>query len=148
MNGVDVARKVVILSRICGLEMQMENVSVSNIVPEPLQTIPTAKEFMQRLEEFDSNFDMLKSEALNSSQVLRHVGSIDVTAGKASVGIKSFPISHPFAQLKGSDNILSIQTRRFSNPMIIQGAGAGAAVTAHGVVADLIKVAEILDNRK
>ena len=56
----------------------------------------------------------------------------------------SFPLDHPFAQLRGSDNIIAFYTERYSRPLIIQGAGAGAAVTAHGVLSDVLKIAEIV----
>jgi homoserine dehydrogenase len=61
----------------------------------------------------------------------------------------SYPIAHPFAQLKGSDNIIAFYTERFSpNPLIIRGSGAGAAVTAHGILSDVLKIAEIVSYSK
>ncbi|KAJ2966830.1 hypothetical protein NQ176_g9960 [Zarea fungicola] len=82
-----------------------------------------------------------KAAAEKAGKVVRFVGSIDVAANAVKVGLQEFDRSHPIAALKGSDNIISFYTERYgSNPLIIQGAGAGGDVTAMGVTADLIKV--------
>ncbi len=64
--------------------------------------------------------------------------------GESSVTLRQYPLSHPFAALKGSDNIIAFTTKRFPNPLIIQGAGAGAAVTAFGMFSDLLKIGSSL----
>ena len=69
---------------------------------------------------------------------------VDVASKSVSVGIEKYDYSHPFASLKGSDNVISIKTKRYTNPVVIQGAGAGAAVTAAGVLGDVIKIAQRL----
>ena len=149
LNGVDVARKVLTLARLIGMPVDsIDELQVDNIVPVGLRSVATAQEFMSRLSEYDNEFDQMKNEALANGEVLRYVGVVDPLEGKCTVKIGRYPQSHPFAQLKGTDNIISIQTDRFKSPMIIQGAGAGAAVTAHGVLSDLIKVATILDWRR
>ncbi|KAJ2470585.1 Homoserine dehydrogenase [Coemansia sp. RSA 2322] len=142
LNGMDVARKVTILGRVAGLEIGIDTLPVENIVPESLRTVSTADEFMTRLPEFDSHFSDLNAKALQAQSVLRYVGFVDGVDGNSSVKLARYPLDHPFASLKGSDNIIAFTTKRFPNPLIVQGAGAGAAVTAFGVFSDLVKISE------
>ncbi|CAG8798417.1 16505_t:CDS:2 [Racocetra persica] len=142
LNGLDVARKVVILGRITGMDLSLDTLPVENIVPEPLRNLATSSEFLSRLPEFDSHFDNLKQAAKDNNQTLRYVGVIDPIGGESGVKLISLPLSHPFAALKGSDNIIAFTTQRFPNPLIIQGAGAGAAVTAFGIFSDILKIAD------
>ncbi|KAJ2316658.1 Homoserine dehydrogenase [Coemansia sp. RSA 2704] len=142
LNGMDVARKVTILGRVAGHELSIDTLPVENIVPEQLRSVTTAEEFMSRLPEFDEHFKQLNEEALASGSVLRYVGMVDGVNNQSSVKLARYPLDHPFASLKGSDNIIAFTTERFPNPLIVQGAGAGAAVTAFGIFADLIKVCE------
>ncbi|KAJ1897163.1 Homoserine dehydrogenase [Kickxella alabastrina] len=142
LNGMDVARKVTILGRVAGLDIGTDTLPVENIVPEALRSVETADEFMQRLPEFDAHFKELNEQALAAGSVLRYVGMVDVKGGKSGVRLERYPLEHPFAALKGSDNIIAFTTKRFPNPLIVQGAGAGAAVTAFGIFADLIKISE------
>lgn len=83
---------------------------------------------------------------LAENKVLRFVGKVDLNTNKVSVEIGKYGFDHPFASLKGSDNVVSIKTGRYPNPLIVQGAGAGAEITAHGVLADTIKIAERIAN--
>ncbi|KAJ2502344.1 Homoserine dehydrogenase [Coemansia sp. RSA 1972] len=145
LNGMDVARKVTILGRVAGYELSTSTLPVENIVPEELRSVSTADEFMTRLPEFDEHFKKLNDEALASGAVLRYVGMVDGVSNQSSVKLARYPLDHPFASLKGSDNIIAFTTERFPNPLIVQGAGAGAAVTAFGIFADLIKVCERFD---
>ena len=143
LNGMDVARKVVILGRLAGLSLSLDTLSVENIVPQPLQQVESADAFMSRLPEFDAHFEALNKEALESGSVLRYVGVVDAKKPEASsVKLVRYDASHPFASLKGSDNIVAFTTKRFPNPLIIQGAGAGAAVTAFGMFSDILKVSK------
>ncbi|RHZ87970.1 hypothetical protein Glove_27g22 [Diversispora epigaea] len=142
LNGLDVARKVVILGRIAGLDLSLNTLLIENIVPEPLRNLNSSSEFLSRLSEFDHHFDNLNQTAKNNNKVLRYVGVIDLAHGEKSVKLVSLPSTHPFSSLKGSDNIIAFTTQRFPNPLIIQGAGAGAAVTAFGIFSDLLKIYE------
>ncbi|CAG8644912.1 14714_t:CDS:2 [Acaulospora colombiana] len=146
LNGLDVARKVVILGRIAGLDLDLDSLPVENIVPESLRALPSSTEFMERLSEFDHHFENLNQTAKSNDQVLRYIGVIDPVHNEKSVKLVSLPSSHPFASLKGSDNIISFTTQRFPNPLIIQGAGAGAAVTAFGIFSDLLKIYDSSDS--
>jgi homoserine dehydrogenase len=124
LNGVDVARKAVILARECGMDVSIDSLDVlENIVPEALRSLES-DEFMKRLPEFDAYFEEMKKKAAANGNVLRYVGVVDVKSGKCTVELKEYAISHPFAALKGSDNIIAFHTARFSpQPLIIQGPG-------------------------
>ncbi|CAJ0879796.1 13174_t:CDS:2 [Entrophospora sp. SA101] len=146
LNGLDVARKVIILGRFCGLvDLSLETLSVENIVPEPLQKVITTDEFLEKLPEFDQHFTDLNNSSNSKNQVLRYVGLIDFNKNQSCVKLLSLPSTHPFSSLKGSDNIIAITTKRFTNPLIIQGAGAGASVTAFGYKSLSIMDLSIID---
>lgn len=143
LNGLDVARKVTILARISGLPVESPtSFPIHSLIPKSLESVKSADEYMEKLPNFDGDMDKLKAEAASENKVLRFIGSIDVPNNKVSVEIAKFDYSHPFASLKGSDNVISIKTERYPNPLIIQGAGAGADVTAMGVLGDVIKIAQ------
>lgn len=146
LNGLDVARKLTILARISGLEIESPtSFPVQSLIPKDLESAQSGDEFLEKLPNFDGDMDKLKSEAAAEGKVVRFVGSIDVPNKAVKVGLEKFDTSHPIAALKGSDNIISFYTKRYgANPLIIQGAGAGGEVTAMGVTADLIKVLRLL----
>lgn len=143
LNGLDVARKVTILARISGLPIENPtSFPIHSLIPKELESVNSADEYMEKLPNFDSEMENLKNQAAKENKVLRFIGSIDVPNKKVSVEIAKFPFDHPFASLKGSDNVISIKSQRYPNPLIIQGAGAGADVTAMGVLGDVIKIAQ------
>jgi homoserine dehydrogenase len=147
LNGMDVARKVTILARLSGYEVKSPtSFPVQSLIPKPLETAASAEEFLQRLPDYDSELDKLRAEAEAENKVLRFVGKVDLSdSGSVSVGIEKYDASHPFASLNGSDNVISFKTERYQNPLVIQGAGAGAEVTAAGVLGDLIKIVQRLN---
>ena len=143
LNGVDVARKVVILARECGVDISLADLKIESLVSKELQQL-SANEFLTSLPTLDQEWRKKNQAALDKGESLRFVGSFDQT-GKASVGVKQYPLTHPFSNLRGGENIIAFTTERYREyPLIIQGPGAGAEVTAAGVFADLIKVAELL----
>ncbi|KAL4882853.1 homoserine dehydrogenase [Aspergillus karnatakaensis] len=150
LNGMDVARKLTILARIAGLEVQSpDSFPIESLIPKELASLPSSaegiKEFMTRLPEFDGQMTEIKESAEKAGKVVRFVGSVDVGSKEVRVGLQQFDKDSAIAGLKGSDNIISFYTKRYgSNPLIIQGAGAGGDVTAMGVTADLLKVIERL----
>jgi homoserine dehydrogenase len=146
LNGLDVARKLTILARLVGLEIQSPtSFPVQSLIPKELDSVANGDEFLQRLPEFDSQMEATKTSAEREGKVVRFVGSIDVTKKEVKVGLEKFDRSHPIAALKGSDNIIAFYTKRYgANPLIIQGAGAGGEVTAMGVTADLLRVLDRL----
>lgn len=125
LNGVDVARKLVILARLVGLEVEsVKAFPVQSLIPKELESVESGDEFMQRLGEFDGQMEEVKKEAKAEGKVVRFVGSIDVAKKEVKVGLEKFETSHPIAGLKGSDNIVSFYTERYgSQPLVVQGAG-------------------------
>ncbi|KAL8696211.1 MAG: hypothetical protein Q9224_002913, partial [Gallowayella concinna] len=141
LNGVDVARKLVILARMVGLQVESTSAfPVQSLIPKELESCSSGEEFMEKLPAYDDEMEKVKTEAADRGKVVRFVGSIDVARKAVEVGVKEFDKGHAIAGLKGSDNIISFYTKRYgSNPLIVQGAGAGGEVTAMGVSADMIK---------
>lgn len=150
LNGMDVARKLTILARLAGLEVARPDAfPIESLIPSELASLPSSADgiaqFMARLPEFDAQMSSVKDGAEKEGKVVRYVGSIDVATKTVKVGLQYFDKDSAIAGLKGSDNIISFYTKRYgSNPLIVQGAGAGGDVTAMGVSADLIKVMERL----
>ncbi|KAF8137409.1 putative HOM6-homoserine dehydrogenase [Boletus edulis] len=146
LNGADVARKLTILSRIIpGLLDLLPNghvdVHPTSLVPEPLRDAD-ASTFLQRLPEFDAEMSAKRDEAAKRGNVLRYVGVIDVEQRRVEAKLDEYPKTHAFAtSLQGSDNIIMFHTARYgARPLLIQGAGAGNAVTAMGVGSDILKL--------
>ena len=143
LSGVDVARKLIILAREMGLEVEMDAVQVESLVAEDLRA-GTVDEFLRTLGKHDQEVATLLNSARERGQVVRYVGTIDSDGGM-SAQMRRYPIDNPFASLTGSDNIVSFQTARYnSQPMIVRGPGAGPEVTAGGVFADLLRLASFL----
>ena len=139
LSGMDVARKVVILAREIGLPLELGDVSVDGLVPDALADGPV-ETFMARLPEHDEAMTDLLRTAQAEGKVLRFVGSVD-RSGEASVRLRRYPTDHAFARINHTDNIVRFQTDRYDeNPLIVQGPGAGPAVTAAGVFADLLRL--------
>lgn len=144
LSGTDVARKLIILAREIGLDLELADIRVKSLVPEALKAVPMASEFLAKLPEYDAGMAKLQTEAQAEGQVLRYVGVLEA-GGQASVELKRYPLSHPFARLSATDNIIAFQTTRYSKqPLIVQGPGAGPEVTAAGVFADLLRLSAYL----
>jgi aspartokinase/homoserine dehydrogenase 1 len=102
-------------------------------------------EFLRRLPDFDAPMAERVATAKRAGKVLRYVATIDMRAAKAKVGLESFAPNHPFASISLTDNIVQFVTGRYcDNPLIIRGPGAGPAVTAGGIFADLLRLASML----
>ena len=143
LSGVDVARKLIILAREMGLEVEFNNVQVESMVPQDLRSA-SVEEYLDALGKHDEAIAGLLNSARAENQVLRYVGTIE-SDGSMVAGLRTYPIDHPFANLTGSDNIVSFQTKRYNTqPMIVRGPGAGPEVTAAGVFADLLRLASFL----
>ena len=125
LNGQDVARKLVILGRLAGLEIQStDSFPVESLIPGDLESSESGEDFLNRLGEFDGEMKKVKEAAERDGKVVRYVGSVDCVIGDVRVGLERFEKSHPFAALQGSDNIISFRTERYKDtPLIVQGAG-------------------------
>ncbi|KAG7025167.1 Bifunctional aspartokinase/homoserine dehydrogenase 1, chloroplastic [Cucurbita argyrosperma subsp. argyrosperma] len=145
LSGTDVARKVIILARESGLKLELADIPVENLVPEPLRASASAEEFMQQLPRFDVELTRKRQEAENAGEVLRYVGVVDVENQRGFVEMQRYKNDHPFAQLSGSDNIIAFTTTRYrTQPLIVRGPGAGAQVTAGGIFSDILRLASYL----
>jgi aspartokinase/homoserine dehydrogenase 1 len=148
LSGTDVARKAVILAREAGLAVEMSDIAVESLVPAALANA-SVEEFMKRLPDFDAPMAERVAKAKKDGKVLRYVASIDVKAGTAKVGLEAFAPSHPFANISLTDNIVQFVTGRYcDNPLIVRGPGAGPAVTAGGIFADLLRLCSMLSGNQ
>jgi aspartokinase/homoserine dehydrogenase 1 len=143
LSGGDVARKLLILARQIGLKMDMQHIKVENLVPRVLQNGKFSKEFFKRFAKYDNAMKRRLEKAHAKGSVLRYVGILQ--GKKAFAGIREVPSNHMLASTKGSDNIIAFTTQRYSKtPLVVQGPGAGADVTAMGVFSDLLKLLHYL----
>ncbi len=144
LSGNDVGRKLLILARELDLKNEFEEIHIQNLIPSELQQVPT-DDFLNSLKALNPYFETIKSE-LAENHVLRYVGELsgDLQTDKGILETKliAVPTSSALGQLKGSDSIFEIYTESYGdNPIIIQGAGAGASVTARGVFGDILRLA-------
>ncbi|HSP12132.1 MAG TPA: hypothetical protein VLO29_06375 [Salegentibacter sp.] len=145
LSGNDVGRKLLILARELQLKREFKEVKIQSLIPDKLNGKTSAEEFNLRISELDEIFDTRRKNQ-KKNHVLRYVGEIKV--GKASLEAKliSEPRDSALGQIKGADNIFEIYTESYGNqPLVIQGAGAGAAVTARGLVSDVLKLCQRLN---
>jgi aspartokinase/homoserine dehydrogenase 1 len=144
LSGMDVARKLIILGREMGLRLELADVELEGLVPDVLAGCGP-DEFLERLPEFDAPMLERLEAASARERVLRYVGTLDAATGRARVGLVELERSHPFANINLTDNVVRFVTSRYDqNPLIVQGPGAGPAVTAAGVFADLLRVCAYL----
>ncbi len=142
LSGVDVARKILILIRESGYEMEMEHIENNSFLPKECMETTTNDDFFKSLIKHSSHFENLLADAKSKECRLKFVASFD--NGKASVGLQFIPKESPFYNLEGKDNIVEFYTdRHVDQPLIIKGAGAGAAVTASGIFADVIRIGNV-----
>tara|TARA_R110002049_G_scaffold87533_1_gene221859 strand:- start:5641 stop:8088 length:2448 start_codon:yes stop_codon:yes gene_type:complete len=139
LSGVDVARKILILARESGVEMNLEDIENTSFLSESGLKSDSVDDFYQTLIDDEAHYQSLYASAKAKHCQLKYVAQFN--DGKASVSLQEIPEGHPFSNLKGSDNIVMFYTKRYAQqPMIIKGAGAGADVTASGLFADIIKI--------
>lgn len=139
LSGMDVARKALILGRLLGYRGELRESGVESLVPDWGRTL-TRESFVARLPELDSEWKIRVDVAAAENSVLRYVAS--VTADEVAVGVQAVPATSALASIKGSDNQLVFITDRYhSNPLVITGPGAGAEVTAAGVLNDILRLA-------
>jgi bifunctional aspartokinase / homoserine dehydrogenase 1 len=141
LSGTDVIRKLLILARESGYTTEKEEVQINSFLP-PECFEGTLEEFWVKVKKFDTEFENKRKFLAAENKKLRFVASLD--RGKPSIELKEVTSDHPFYHLEGSNNIITLTTERYyEQPMIIKGYGAGAEVTAAGVFADVIRVANV-----
>jgi aspartokinase/homoserine dehydrogenase 1 len=143
LSGQDVARKLLILGRQIGLKMDLDEVKVDSLVPKPLARGKYTSHFLSAFARYDAEMADRVKRAAARGAVLRYVGTLE--RGKARAGLKEYPRNHPIASAKGSDNVIAFSTKRYARtPLVVQGPGAGADVTAMGVFSDILKLLHYL----
>ena len=141
LSGTDVIRKLVILTREAGYKVEQEDVEKHLFVPNDFFE-GSIEEFWKRLPELDADFEARRKVLESENKRWRFVATME--NGKTNVALKEVPYGHPFYGLEGSNNIVLLTTERYKEyPMLIQGYGAGAAVTAAGVFANIMSIANI-----
>jgi aspartokinase/homoserine dehydrogenase 1 len=139
LSGMDVGRKALILARLLGYRGELSRQAVESLVPEWARALPLP-EFLERLPKLDAAWKRRVDAARGGETVLRYVAT--ATKSKVAVGLKAVPLSSPLASIRGSDNQVVFTTARYtSNPLVIRGPGAGAEVTAAGVLNDILRLA-------
>jgi aspartokinase/homoserine dehydrogenase 1 len=147
LSGKDVARKLIILAREIGLDLELGDVQLEGLVPESLQS-GDAEDFLERVHQLDAPMRDRFQAARARGHVLRYVGRLDADTRRATVGLVEVDRSHLFSNISLTDNVVSFTTSRYSrNPLVVRGPGAGPAVTAGGVFADLLRVCAYLGAR-
>ncbi|MEZ4803127.1 MAG: bifunctional aspartate kinase/homoserine dehydrogenase I [Gelidibacter sp.] len=138
LSGVDVARKILILARESGTELNLEDIENKSFLTKSNLESNSVEDFYKTLTADEQHFQALYASAKSKNCQLKYVA--EYSEGKAKVGLREIPQGHPFYNLKGKDNIVMFYTHRYpEQPMIIKGAGAGADVTASGLFADIIR---------
>ncbi|OHU85698.1 MULTISPECIES: bifunctional aspartate kinase/homoserine dehydrogenase I [Pseudoalteromonas] len=138
LSGTDVARKLLIIARESGLQLELSDIEVESVVPTDFATGTSVDEFMARLPELDASFADKIQSAANEGKVLRYVGSIE--NGRCRVGIEAVDKAHALYDIRDGENALAILSQYYQpRPFVIRGYGAGAEVTSAGVFADILK---------
>lgn len=141
LSGVDVARKLLILVRESGYQFDMKDIKINTFVPGKYFE-GSVDDFWKNIPEIDAEFEANRKKLVAAGRSWRFVAKFE--NGKAEIGLQEIGANHPFADLQGSNNLVMFTTERYHDfPMIIKGYGAGAAVTAAGVFADIIRVSNI-----
>ena len=150
LSGEDVARKLLILARTAGLRVERDEVEVESLVPDGARDVPRTL-VTDALADADALWADRVGAATASGQRLRYVGRIerarphaggDTSGWRLGVGVEAVPADSPLGGLRGTDNLIEVTTDRYAlSPLVVQGPGAGPAVTAAGVLADVLTVA-------
>lgn len=143
ISGADIRRKILILARETGLEMESSDVKIQNILPKAANNAKTVEEFFIELKKADDDFEKMRAKAEAEGKVLRMIAQLE--NGEASISLQAVGAEHPFYSLSGSDNMIVFTTERYKErPLVVRGPGAGAEVTAAGVFAEIIQIGNYL----
>ena len=145
LSGKDVGRKLLILARELKLKKELSEITIQDLVPKHLNGNSSLKNFQLKKQELDESLWELKAD-LGEDEVIRHVGELEVATGNLEVKLVKEKKTSAFGSLKNADSSFEIYAESYGGqPLVIQGAGAGAAVTARGVVADILRLSERLN---
>ncbi len=138
LNGLDVARKLLVIARETGLNLELNDIQLTPVVPQELAEITDANKFLAALPSVDQSIKELVEQAQKENKVLRYIGSIENSQCK--VEIQAVDNNHPLYNIKDGENALALNTNYYDpHPLVIRGYGAGATVTAAGLFTDLLR---------
>jgi aspartokinase/homoserine dehydrogenase 1 len=127
--------------REAGYAYNFKEIKIQNLIPKEAQKAKSVNDFLKVLEKYDESMEKLRLEAQNEGKALRYIASF--VNGRAKTSLEKVGSDHPFFMLQGSDNIVSIYSTYYKeNPLTIRGPGAGADITAAGVLSDVLKIAK------
>lgn len=144
LAGTDAGRKLLILLREAGMSLELKNINIESLVPEEASKDKMdVGQYLEYLKSSQDKINKLRDEALNENKKLCYIASY--RDSKAKVKIEKINSAHPFYNLTGSENVMSVYTETYSDlPVVIRGSGAGAKVTSAGVFSDIIRIANYL----
>ncbi len=141
LSGNDVARKLLVLAREAGLQLEWNDIAIETLVPENLNA-SDINHFINNIEQLDTYFEELKNQ-LNPNEVWRHLGQLNLKEKTLKVSLQIVDADSPAGQLQGSDGFFEIYSQSYAtHPLIIKGAGAGKEVTARGLLGDVVQIAK------
>jgi bifunctional aspartokinase / homoserine dehydrogenase 1 len=148
LNGVDVGRKILILARECGAALEITDVEIESLVPESCRAASTVEQFFTELAQHDNAMEVQRQKAAKEQKKLCYIATFHTCnthqlKGTAQTSLLAIDSHHPFYNLSGSDNIISFTSKRYyDRPLVVKGPGAGAEVTAAGIIADIVRISK------
>ncbi|MCB0334581.1 MAG: hypothetical protein KDD55_13845, partial [Bdellovibrionales bacterium] len=141
LGGMDVARKLLILAREAGFELELSDISMNPFLSEECMQAESIESFFEKLPEGSAKLTSRLQAAEQAGEKLHYIASSD--GSSATIGLRNITSESPFFGLSGTDNLVAITTKRYhETPLVIRGAGAGVEVTASGVFSDLLTAIE------